>query len=312
MGPAAARVAFNFAFNYKLFLLRQGVPHSICGLGVDQIIFKNVKQALGGKVRYIVSGGAPLASHVEDFCNVCLAPVLQGYGLTETCAASFIMLPDPRMAHTVGPPLAPTEFRFESVNELNYDATANPPKGEICIRGPMLFAGYYKDAEKTAAEFDSDGFFHTGDIGTLTPEGCLKIIDRKKNIFKMAQGEYIAVEYVESKLSRNENVEQLWVYGNSFESALVAVVVPKPAFLEKFAGGAEDPEAKKAMVEELTKTGKEARLKGFEMVKAVHLDAEPFSVENDLMTPSMKVKRPQLLVHYKKEVDDMYAALKAR
>lgn len=311
-GPAAARVAFNAAFNYKLFLLRQGIPHSICGLGVDQIIFKKVKQALGGRVRYIVSGGAPLASHVEDFCNVCMAPVLQGYGLTETCAASFIMLPDPRMAHTVGPPLAPTEFRFESVNELNYDATANPPKGEICIRGPMLFAGYYKDAEKTAAEFDSDGFFHTGDIGTLTPEGCLKIIDRKKNIFKMAQGEYIAVEYVESKLSRNENVEQLWVYGNSFESVLVAVVVPKPAFLAKFDGGASDPEAKKAMLEELTKTGKEAKLKGFEMVKAVHLDAEPFSVENDLMTPSMKVKRPQLLVHYKKDVDALYAAFKAR
>ena len=263
-------------------------------------------------MRYIVSGGAPLASHVEDFCNVALAPVLQGYGLTETCAASFIMLPDPRMAHTVGPPLAPTEFRFESVDELKYDATASPPKGEICMRGPMLFAGYFKDPEKTAAEFDADGFFHTGDIGTLTPEGCLKIIDRKKNIFKLAQGEYIAVEYIESKLSRADSVEQIWVYGNSLESMLVAVVVPKPHWLDKFEGGANDPEAKKAMLEELTKTGKEAKLKGFEMVKAVHLDAEPFSVENDLMTPSMKVKRPQLSVRYKKEIDAMYAALKQR
>ena len=180
------------------------------------------------------------------------------------------------------------------------------------MRGPMLFAGYFKDPEKTAAEFDADGFFHTGDIGTLTPEGCLKIIDRKKNIFKLAQGEYIAVEYIESKLSRADSVEQIWVYGNSLESMLVAVVVPKPHWLDKFEGGANDPEAKKAMLEELTKTGKEAKLKGFEMVKAVHLDAEPFSVENDLMTPSMKVKRPQLSVRYKKEIDAMYAALKQR
>lgn len=184
-------------------------------------------------------------------------------------------------------------------------------QGEIVMRGPMLFAGYYKDPEKTKAEFDADGFFHTGDIGTLTPQGCLKIIDRKKNIFKLAQGEYIAVEYVESKFSRSEAVEQIWVYGNSLESALVAVVVPKPSWLSKFSG-AEDPAATKAMLEELTKTGKEAGLKGFEMVKAVHLEPEPFSVENDLMTPSMKVKRPQLQKKYQPQLDAMYKGLKTK
>lgn len=212
-GSTAARMAFNLAFASKLFMLRRGLPHWISGAGWDQVVFKPIQSALGGRVRFIVSGGAPLAPHVEDFCNVCMAPVLQGYGLTETCAASFVMLPDPRLAHTVGPPLTPTEFRLESVPELKYDATADPPKGEIVIRGPMVFAGYYKDEEKTKTEFDSDGFFHTGDIGMLTPEGCLKIIDRKKNIFKLAQGEYIAVEYLEGKFSRSESVEQIWVYG---------------------------------------------------------------------------------------------------
>jgi len=311
-GPTASRIAFRAAFAYKLFLLHQGVSHWASGLGVDQVIFKKVRQALGGRVRFIVSGGAPIAPHVEDFCNVCLAPVLQGYGLTETCAASFIMLPDPRMAHTVGPPLAPTEFRLESVPELKYDATASPPKGEVLIRGPMLFAGYYKDPEKTAAEHDVDGFFHTGDIATITREGCLKIIDRKKNIFKLAQGEYIAVEFLESKYSRSEAVEQVWVYGNSVESALVAVVVPKSSWLAQFSNGVEDPEAKKAMVTELAKTGKEVKLKGFEMIKAVHLDSEQFTVENDLMTPSMKLKRPQLQQRYQKELDAMYASLKTK
>ena len=310
-GPSIARMAFHAAFNYKLFMLRQGISHWASGFGVDQLIFKRIRQATGGRVRFIVSGGAPLSAHVEDFCNVCLAPVLQGYGLTETCAASFIMLPDPRLAHTVGPPLTPTEFRLESVPELKYDATESPPKGEICIRGPMVFSGYYKDTKKTEEALDKDGWFHTGDIGTLTPQGCLKIIDRKKNIFKLAQGEYIAVEYLESKYSRSDAVEQIWVYGNSHESSLVAVVVPKPHWIEKFSNGTEDEEARKSMVQELNRVGKEAKLKGFEAIRAVHLDNEQFGVENDLMTPSMKLKRPQLQQKYQQEIDAMYASLKS-
>jgi long-chain acyl-CoA synthetase len=86
-------------------------------------------------VRFIVSGGAPLAPHVEDFCAACLAPVLQGYGLTETCGGAFITQPDPRLAHTCGPPLTTIEFRLESVKELNYDAAGRPPRGEVQLRG---------------------------------------------------------------------------------------------------------------------------------------------------------------------------------
>ena len=102
-GPGVIRAAFGAAFNAKLFLLRQGVPHWLAGLGVTEILFRKVRSALGGSVRLIVSGGAPLAPHIEEFCSTVLAPVLQGYGLTETCAGTFIMLPDPRMAHSVGP-----------------------------------------------------------------------------------------------------------------------------------------------------------------------------------------------------------------
>ncbi|GAB4818389.1 hypothetical protein N2152v2_005435 [Parachlorella kessleri] len=330
---------FDWAYSYKLWRLKRGAPGWWAGMGVDQLVFGKIRAAMGGRVRFIVSGGAPLAPHVEDFCNVALGPLLQarrgaalagrqsrgrGYGLTETCAASFVMMPnETRMAYTVGPPLSATEFRFESVPELNYDATANPPKGEICIRGPMVFKGYHKDEEKTKEAFDEDGFFHTGDIGTLTAQGCLKIIDRKKNIFKMAQGEYIAVEHLESVYCQSNAVEQVWVYGNSFESQLVAVVVPQRHWLkQQQAGGggsqedlqaaAGSQEVRKAMLAELTRVGKEARLKGFELVKEVHLEVEPFSVENDLMTPSLKVKRPQLLKHYQAQVDAMYEALHSK
>ncbi|KAL4444107.1 hypothetical protein ABPG75_011844 [Micractinium tetrahymenae] len=308
-GPLA-NLMFNAAYNYKLFLLKRGLPFGVAGALVDQTVFGKVKQALGGRVRFIVSGGAPLAPHVEDFCNVCMAPLLQGYGLTETTAASFVMLPTPKMSYTVGPPLAATEFRLESVPELKYEATDSPPKGEICIRGPMVFAGYYKDPEKTKGEFDAEGFFHTGDIGTIDSQGCLKIVDRKKNIFKLAQGEYIAVEFLEQQYSSSELVEQIWVYGSSLESSLVAVVVPKKAFTDQHPDLA-SPDAKKAMLQELQSVQKGKRLKGFEAIRGVHLTNEPFSIENDLMTPSMKLKRPQLQQRFQKEIDALYKELRA-
>lgn len=309
-GPGFVRGLFHSGFAWKKTLLGFGLSHSISGFIVDAVVFHKLKAALGGHCRFIVSGGAPLAPHVEDFCTVCLAPVLQGYGLTESCAASFIMLPDPRMAHSVGPPLCTTEFRFESVPDLDYDATANPPKGEILLRSPMLFSGYYKDEEKTKEAMDEDGWFHTGDVGTITEQGCLKVIDRVKNMFKLSQGEYIAVEYLESVYSRNENVEQIWVHGSSTESFLVAVVVPKASWKAKHGDGLiNSAEAVADMLQQLRTTGSEAKLKGYEMIKGVILDVEEFSVENELLTPTFKPKRAQLLKKYNDQITTLYASL---
>ena len=169
--------------------------------------------------------------------------------------------------------------------ELKYDATdESAPSGEVLVRGPMVFTGYYKDEKKYKEEVDGEGWFHTGDIGTITKQGCLKIIDRKKNMFKLAQGEYVAVEYLEGIFSRTEAVDQIWVYGNSFESSLVAVVVPQHWWLKKADFGnlgidqaVNNEDVKKAMLGELSKTGKEAKLKGFEMIRAVHLTTEPLA-----------------------------------
>lgn len=310
-GSGVVRGLFNGAFALKKTLLNFGCSHTVSGFLTDDTIFKKLKVLLGGRVRFIVSGGAPLAPHVEDFCTVCLAPVLQGYGLTESCAASFIMLPDPRMAHTVGPPLMTTEFRFESVPDLEYDATASPPQGEILLRSPMLFSGYYKDDEKTKEAMDEDGWFHTGDIGTITEHGCLKIIDRVKNMFKLSQGEYIAVEYLESVYSRTEIVEQIWVYGSSTESSLVAVVIPKSSWRRE-QGDITTEQAKSEMLKQLRSTGSDAKLKGFEMIKAVFLDDEEFSIENDLLTPTFKPKRAQLQKKYQDHLTRMYQSLSTK
>jgi len=313
---------YKIALSRKYAKMKKGVSQKVAAPLWDKIIFSKIKDRLGGRVKMIMSGGAPLSAHVEKFLRVAMCcPVVQGYGLTETCAASFAAIPDTiEHAATVGIPFPSVEYRLEAVPEMNYDPFKNPPRGEVIIRGTPVFAGYYKDDKQTSECMDKDGFFHTGDVGELTPDGGLKIIDRKKNIFKLSQGEYVAVEVVESVYKKNLAIEQLWVYGNSFESALVAVVVPNEAKLtawakEKgiagdFAALCASPECNAYILSELQSTGRAAKLKGFEIVKAVHVESTEFSVEESLLTPTFKLKRPQLLKRYKKEVDALYAGLK--
>lgn len=278
---------------------------------------------LGGRVRLVISGAAPLAGHVEEFLRVIMcAPVLQGYGLTETCAASFIQMPDViSMSGTVGPSLCNIETRLESVPELGYDALDKKrPRGEICIRGKTVFSGYYKRPELTE-EVLVDGWFHTGDIGEWQADGSMKIIDRKKNIFKLSQGEYIAVEKLENVYNQSAAVDAIWVYGNSFESSMVAVAVPNEQVLldwaksngkkEEFAALCKIPEAQKFILSELSSTGKKSGVRGFEFIKGVLLDPQPFDMERDLITPTYKLKRPQLLKHYQKDIDALYTTIRS-
>ncbi|KAL3163225.1 hypothetical protein ABBQ32_009626 [Trebouxia sp. C0010 RCD-2024] len=319
-GGAVKRFLFNYGYRWKLSYLLKGFAHHQASPFFDKLVFSKIKARLGGHVRLIVTGGAPLANHVEEFLKVCFCcPVVQGFGLTETCAASCIAVPDKiYMAGTVGPPLPSTDMRLEAVPEMNYDPTGNPPRGEIMFKGPSVFSGYYKDEEKTTEVLDKHGWFHTGDIGEMTPEGSLKIIDRKKNIFKLAQGEYVAAEKIEAAYKKSRLVEQIWVYGNSLESTLVAVVVPtaEGGPLQEWASQKGLPhdlpsicrndEARKWVLDQLTATAKESKLKGFEMIKSLYLDPEQFTVENGLMTPTFKLKRPPLQAKYTPQIDAMY------
>ncbi|XP_057837446.2 probable CoA ligase CCL6 isoform X2 [Cryptomeria japonica] len=241
-------------------------------------------------------------------------------GLTETCAGSFSSLANVfSMIGTVGPPATIIEAKLKSVPEMGYDALSKTPRGEICIRGKTLFSGYYKREDMTN-EVLVDGWFHTGDIGEWQQDGTMKIIDRKKNIFKLSQGEYVAVENIENVYNRCSSVASIWVYGNSFESFLVAVVIPNPQALESWATAngesgnfeslCQNPKANKYILDELNATGKKHKLKGFELLRQVHLEPNPFSVERDLITPTFKMKRPQLLNYYKDIIDDLYRSCK--
>ncbi|XP_057531323.1 long chain acyl-CoA synthetase 4-like [Amaranthus tricolor] len=312
------RTLFNIAYSYKLTNMNKGFKQEEASPLFDKIVFSKVKEGLGGRLRLILSGGAPLASGVETFLRVVTcAHVLQGYGLTESCAASFIAQPnDMSMIGTVGPPMPNVDICLESVPEMGYDALSSTPRGEICIRGKTLFTGYYKREDLTN-EVMVDGWFHTGDIGEWQPDGCMKVIDRKKNIFKLSQGEYVSVENLENTYSLASEIDAIWVYGNSFQSFLVAIVNPNKQALERWAADehgvvddfsslCQNPQAKAYILTRLKEIAKENKLKGFEEIKAVHLDHIPFDMDRDLLTPTFKKKRPQLLKYYKDTIDNLY------
>lgn len=322
-GGSIKKTLFNFAYNYKLRNLEKGLRHDEATPFLDKLVFDKIKQGFGGRVRLMFSGAAPLPKHVEEFLRVtCCCVVSQGYGLTESCGGCFTSIANVFfMMGTVGVPITTIEARLESVPELGYDALADVPRGEICLRGSSLFSGYYKRQDLTE-DVLIDGWFHTGDIGEIQSNGVMKIIDRKKNIFKLSQGEYVAVESLESIYSRCPLVTSIWVYGNSFESFLVAVVVPERKALEDWATNNNESgdfkslcnnmKARKYILDELNCTAKLHQLRGFEMLKIIHLEAIPFDIERDLITPTFKLKRPQLLKHYKDCIDKLYDEAKAK
>ncbi|KAJ0806853.1 putative long-chain-fatty-acid--CoA ligase [Helianthus annuus] len=319
-GGFIKRKLFNLAYSHKLRNMNAGKEHSKASPLSDKIVFSKVNKGLEGESALFCRVLLHSRHHVEAYLKVVTCShVLQGYGLTETCAGSFVSLPNEMdMLGTVGPPVPNLDARLVSVPEMNYDALSSKPQGEVCIRGDVLFSGYHKREDLTK-EVLVDGWFHTGDIGEWQPDGSMKIIDRKKNIFKLSQGEYVAVENLENIYGLVPDIDAVWIYGNSFESCLVAVVNPNQQAIEHYAKThnisgdfnslCENPKIKEYIMGELTRIGKEKKLKGFEFMKAIHLDPVPFDMERDLLTPTFKKKRPQMLKYYQNVIDNMYKTI---
>ncbi|XP_021673878.2 long chain acyl-CoA synthetase 7, peroxisomal isoform X1 [Hevea brasiliensis] len=317
---------FRAAYNSKMHAIMSGRNPSPMW---DKLVFNKIRAKLGGRVRFLVSGASPLSPEIVDFLRVCFGcPVVEGYGMTETSCVISIMDESDNSSGHVGSPNSAcdlcfpiSEIKLIDVPEMNYTSEDQPyPRGEICVRGPTIFHGYYKDVVQTREALDDDGWLHTGDIGLWLPGGRLKIIDRKKNIFKLAQGEYIAPEKIENVYTKCRFVSQCFIYGDSFNSCLVAVVAVDPDVLRDWAASegikyddlgqlCNDPRARAAVLTDLDEVGKEAQLRGFEFAKAVTLVPEPFTLENGLLTPTFKIKRPQAKEYFAKAISDMYAAL---
>ncbi|ORZ21636.1 hypothetical protein BCR42DRAFT_407978 [Absidia repens] len=305
---------FFRAFNSKKSYLDKTVHHWLW----DRLVFGQVRAKLGGRIRFILSGSAPVSPDVMDFMRICFsASVYEGYGQTENFCGGCLTLTNDNTSGVVGVPFPCSEIKLVDVPDMEYLSTDKPqPRGEICIRGHSVMREYYKVPEKTTEALDADGWLHTGDIGKFDETGRLIIIDRLKNIFKLSQGEYVAPEKIEGVYQKHELVAQAFIYGNSLQASLVAVVVPDKDTFGNWAKNLADGQdiyRSDAVKAELLKTlvafGKENDLKGFEQMRAIHVSSEEFSIENDLLTPTFKLKRETAYKAYKKEIDDLYVAL---
>eukprot|EP00479_Gromia_sphaerica_P000883 TRINITY_DN11032_c0_g1_i1.p1 TRINITY_DN11032_c0_g1~~TRINITY_DN11032_c0_g1_i1.p1 ORF type:complete len:244 (-),score=45.18 TRINITY_DN11032_c0_g1_i1:72-803(-) len=218
-----------------------------------------------------------------------------------------------------GTPLPVNEIKLVSVHEMDYLITDSPePRGEIWIRGPNIFGGYFKMPDKTSEAIEPDGWFKTGDVGKWRLDGNLQIIDRKKNIFKLAQGEYIRPEHIENIYKMSRFCANAFVHGDSLETYLVAIIVPDFPMLEEWIkkNGFSDqgPDAlckndslNAFLQKELGKVGEAEGLLGFEHCRHITLVPDDFTVESDLLTPSMKLKRHAAKTCLQNEIVEMYS-----
>jgi len=323
------KTLFDRAYSAKKAGLARGsLTHPLW----DRLVFSKIKERVGlNNVRLIVTGSAPIADHVLDFLRIVFCcSVVEGYGLSETTAGGTLTYEDDLVPGTVGAPLACNEVRLQDVPDMGYlrtdqvhgkggSAIACRGRGEICLRGRNIFKGYYKMPDKTAEAIDKEGWFHTGDIGLWTPDGRLKIIDRKKNIFKLAQGEYVAPEKIENLNAQSSFVMQNFVHGESLRTQLVSVIVVDPETAAAWAKAnsvqkdlvelCKDQRFKQAVLADLRAVATKAKLAGFEVVQAVHLEPAQWEPGGPVLTPTFKLQRNKAQEKYQAVIDAMYAEL---
>lgn len=281
-GGALTRNLFWGAYNLKSLLVATGLPGS--GL-LDAIVFNKVRDMTGGRVRFLFNGASGISDGTRQFVSLVLAPMITGYGLTETTANGALGNPLQWTRDAVGPVPASLEIKLVSIPDLGYDAKSNPPQGEILLRGVPVCKEYYKNPEETAKAFTSDGWFRTGDIGEFDSVGHVKIIDRVKNLVKMQGGEYIALEKLEAVYRGSEYVHNAMVYGDSEHPRAIAVISPNERPLNDLAKklgvdhahAHSDPKVLEAVHKDLIAVGKKAGLTGLEMIVGVVLVDEEWT-----------------------------------
>ncbi len=296
----------------------------------DKYIFNNVRENFGGKIRILITGSAPLprevATNIKIFFSI---PVIEGYGLTETTIGITITSHLDSNNYNCGGITRFSNLKLEDVPELNYnsrtlDANGNPaPTGEICLKGTTMTSGYFRDKNKTEEAIDKDGWFHTGDIGRLMYEDKgIKIIDRKKEIFKLAQGEYIAPSKLEGAFGVSPYVEQICIHGDPYHTFFVSIIYPNKKRLRSFLASKEmmsendsldevDKHFKSSILQdemrnEFNKITKEKNFNGLEKVSKMILVSEMFTQQNGLLTDTMKMKRKCFELKFKNEIDEAY------
>ncbi|PGH23128.1 hypothetical protein AJ80_02757 [Polytolypa hystricis UAMH7299] len=296
----------------------------------DRIWSKKVAGALGfDRARTLVSGSAPLDKSLHQFLRVAFASnIVQGYGMTESYASGLVQADYDLTAGHCGFVSAGSEICLLSLPDMEYSVDDKPyPRGELLLRGASMFKGYYKDREETAKSFTEDGWFRTGDVCSVDKHGRFTIIDRRKNLLKLAQGEYVSPERLEGIYQSScSYLAQPFVHGDGVQTSLIGIFGVQPDTFAQFASkvlnrhiaetdmdairaATMDENVVRAVMKDLDRAGREHKLAGFEKVKNVALRLDPFTVDNELLTPTLKLRRPQTVRAYRDLLDELYAQI---
>nr|XP_054773585.1 long-chain-fatty-acid--CoA ligase 5-like [Lytechinus pictus] len=308
------RALFHHALKQKLKMIDSGDNRT--DTIWDKLVFNKIRSLLGGRIQFVCSAAAPLSPDTAQFIRAAMSPnYLEAYGQTEAPLICHSLTHDHTSGH-VGIPGGDVQIKLIDVPELDY--YSKDDQGEVCVKGSHVFSGYYKDPELTSQVLQ-DGWVRTGDIGRWNKRGSLSIIDRKKDIFKLSQGVYIAPERIENVYLREPLVAQAFVTGDTTKNSLVGIMVPDQEELEKFAKKHKIPgcfeelcqneKVKEVIFSRVMKHGKAEGLAGFEQVKGIHVHSEPFTEDAGLLTPTLKSKRNVMKQIFADEINEMYSEI---
>ncbi|WNF31381.1 carboxylic acid reductase [Streptomyces sp. C11-1] len=271
---------------------------------IETEVRKDIREnVLGGRVGWASCGSAPLSAELKEFTESLLGiEVHIIYGSTEAAAVSV----DGKL---LKPPVI--DHKLVDVPELGYYRTDSPhPRGELLLKTEAMVPGYYKRPDLNAEIFDEDGYYRTGDIVAETEPGRHVVVDRRKNVLKLSQGEFVATSRLEAVFAVSPLVRQIFVYGNSERSYLLSVVVPTTDALEQ--SGDDETTLKKLLGESFQEIAKEVGLNSYEIPRDFLIETEPFSQSNGLLSDHRKLLRPQLLEKYRPALEETYSAIASR
>ncbi|XP_022652224.1 long-chain-fatty-acid--CoA ligase 1-like [Varroa destructor] len=312
------RIVFMYCYQRKKRLISSNKYSPICHDTIyDRLAFRRVREILGGRISTIVSASAPLNPKVLEFFKVTVGcAVIEVFGSTEAMVVTATSPYDSTGGHTGGP-VPSVKIKLVDVPELDY--YAKDDVGEIYVKSPFGFEGYYND-EAATKETIRNGWIATGDVGKWNAEGKLQIFDRRNDIFKLAQGEYIIPEKIESIYGRVQIFEDVFIDGRSDQNFCVAVAVPNQALFMKWAKAknfthefepvfmelCHDIQVRKACLEELRRAGMAQGLNELQQIQNIYLEAIPFSVASGILTSTYKVKRNFARKKYAQTIDELY------
>eukprot|EP00286_Rhodomonas_abbreviata_P024796 CAMPEP_0181301956 /NCGR_PEP_ID=MMETSP1101-20121128/7706_1 /TAXON_ID=46948 /ORGANISM="Rhodomonas abbreviata, Strain Caron Lab Isolate" /LENGTH=751 /DNA_ID=CAMNT_0023407307 /DNA_START=32 /DNA_END=2287 /DNA_ORIENTATION=+ len=315
-GSPLAAFLFQYAVASKIAAMQRGTDTPL----FNALVFSKIKKVTGGRVKVAISGGGPLDKEVQQFISATICPILQGYGLTETCGGGTCQYPGDVRTGVVGPPLHSTEIKlvdavtedgtgpimdnagvpYKTTDTLNVNGEPCKGRGEILIGGHVVTTAYYRRPKETSEAYVQGGFFATGDIGEWTPDGCIKIVDRKKNLVKLKGGEYVALENMEMKFNNSSFVDAMaggiMVYAGGDVDRPSAFVQCSVKAITKWAEGEgvtgsfeellANPKARKAVLDDLNKHGKNGGLGDLEKLCNVTLLDGKMGEGKDAWTPA--------------------------